>query len=128
MLSHKEKIGSLDREIYFIQSIIEQGDSNEDKIIGWELIDYYPGVMAKKIETNGTTVVVQDRVTFIQNVDWVIRFREDLNVRMRLVWDTKVYEILNISEVSGGNNLYSDSSRRRFSKVTSQLLDNIYFT
>lgn len=120
MLESKTKVGELDREISFIQPIIEQGTSGEDKIIGWELIEEDPNVNAKKIENGGNTFVANDRVTWSQQTTWVIRHRSDLNMRMRVVWDTKVYEILNIAD--------ADEGRGRFLNITSNLVDNEYFT
>lgn len=120
MLRSQQKIGSLDREISFIQPVIETGTSNEDKIIGWELIDTDPNVNARKIEEGGSTAVQADRVTHSRATTWVIRYREDLNVRMRLVWDTQVYEIINVAE--------ADEGRKRYMNVLTSLLDNIYFT
>lgn len=120
MLQSKERIGRLDREVTIIQPILEQGDSNERKITGWEVIDDYPNISARKIEQGGNTLVQSDRITFSQQTIWVIRYRDDLNVRMRLVWDTKMYEILNIAENNEG--------RKRYMDIVTQLLDNEFFT
>lgn len=120
MLQSKEKIGRLDREITFVQAVTEQGTSNERKITEWEEIKTDPNVNARKIETGGNTFIQSDRITFSQQTTWVIRYRDDLNVRMRLVWDTKMYEILNIAENNEG--------RKRYMDVVTQLLDNEFFT
>ena len=120
MLQSKEKIGRLDREITFIQRVTEQGVSNERKITEWEEIESYPNVNARKIETSGNTFIGNERIQFSQQVTWVIRYRDDLNINMRLVWDTKVYEILNIAE--------ADESRKRFMNIVTQLIDNEFFT
>lgn len=120
MLQSKERIGRLDREITFIQPVIEVGTSNENKIIDWEPIDEFPEVSARKIEEGGSTSVEADRVTHSKQTTWVIRYRDDLNVIMRLVWDTQVYEILNVAE--------ADEGRKRYMNVLTQLLDNIYYT
>jgi head-tail adaptor len=120
MLKSKEKIGTLDREITFIQPILTDGVSNEDKNTGWEEIYSFPRVTARKIEASGDTAVVSDRITFIQQTNWKIRYRDDLNTGMRLVWDTKVYQIVNIAE--------SDEGRRRYMVVNTTLLDTIFFT
>jgi hypothetical protein len=120
MLGHKNLIGHLDREIYFIKPIITDGDSNEDRIDGWELIDNYPMVNAKKFDGKGNSFVFNDRLTFTQLTEWTIRYRDDLNTRMRLVYNTQVYEILSISEMPEGRN--------RFLKVNTNLLDQIFFT
>lgn len=120
MLQHKQTIGRLDREITFIQPIIEDATSNADKITGWEVIDTDPNVNAAKSEKQGTVYTQSDRLTYTQVTEWTIRWRDDLNVRMRVVWDTKVYEIFNIVE--------ADDSRRRYLKISTNLLDNTFFT
>jgi SPP1 family predicted phage head-tail adaptor len=120
MLRHKQTIGKLDREITFIKSIIEDGESNEDKITGWEEIDSYPTVSAAKKELSGTVYTQSERLTYTQQTEWIIRYREDLNPRMRIVYSTRVYEIINIID--------ADESRGRYLKIVSNLLDNTYFT
>jgi SPP1 family predicted phage head-tail adaptor len=120
MLQSKIHIGRLDREITFIQPIIEDGDSNEDKITGWEEIDSFPTVSAAKKELTGTVYTQADRLTYTQQTEWIIRYRDDINVRMRIVYSTKVYEIINIIE--------PDESRSRYLKIVSNLLDNVFFS
>lgn len=113
-------IGRLDRRVTFVNPVYAIGTSNEDKIIGWETIDNNNTVWAQKIERSGQTLVDQDRVKFVQVTTWMVRFREDLNIRMRLVFDTQVYEIVNISE--------ADKGRDRYLKIETSLIDNEYFT
>ena len=120
MLRQKQYIGSLDREITFIKSIIVTGESNEDKIEGWEEIDEYPTVSAAKKELSGTVYTQADRLTYTQQTEWIIRYRDDLNPRLRVVYNTKVYEIINIID--------ADEGRNRYTKIITNLLDNIYFT
>lgn len=114
-------IGRLDRRVTFIQEVVTTGDSNEDKVTGWEVIDSNDTVWAGKLERSGSKFVQDDRVTFVQQTDWIIRFRTDLNVRMRLVYDTQVYSITNIAE-------HSKATRERYMLINTTLLDNIYFT
>jgi SPP1 family predicted phage head-tail adaptor len=120
MLQTKYHIGRLDREVTFIRAIIETGESNEDRIDGWEEIPDYPTVSAAKKELNGTVYTQSDRLTYTQQTEWLIRYRDDLNTRMRVVYNSKVYEIINIVE--------PDESRGRYLKVLTNILDNVYFT
>ena len=114
-------IGKLDRRITFTQPVISIGTSNEDKITSWEEIDATPDVWASKSDSRGTTLVESDRVLYSQNTNWIVRNRTDLNVRMRLVdEDSQVYAILSITETPG--------SRKRYLTVTSNLLDNIFWS
>jgi len=117
MLQSKEQIGRFDREITFIQSIEVDGISNEDKKIGWEEIENYPTVSAKKRNLKGNEVPIADRLNAIYPVVFTIRYRDDLNEKMRVVCDGKVYEITApIEEPEDG--------RRRFLNVYANYLDN----
>ncbi len=128
MLKAKDKIGTLDREITFIQAVITDGVSNDDIITEWEEIDSYPNVTARKMEDGGSSLVANDRVSYVRNTTWIIRYRDDLFTirkekgidRIRLVCDTQVYQILNISETG--------ESRKRYLEITTNLIDNEFFT
>lgn len=128
MLRSSVKVGELDREITFIQAIVSQGISGEDKITEWEEIDNDSVDNAKKIEGGGSTFVQADRMTWSQQTTWIIRWRQDLTPRylvvsfdkLRLVFDTQVYEILNVADFEEG--------RQRFMSITANLLDNVFFT
>lgn len=113
-------IGKLDRRVTFIEPTITVGTSNEDKITGWTEINTVPTVWASKNESRGGTLVENDRVVYSQTVTWMIRYRTDLNVRMRLVnSDGQVYEILGFSE--------NIVSRGRYMSIATNLLDNIFW-
>lgn len=120
MLAHKILIGHLDQEIYLIQPVIVDGVSNEDKITDWELIDNDPFVNAKKFDVSGNTNVQNDRIGYFQNTEWTLRYRSDINTTMRIVHNTQVYEIMNILMMTEGRN--------RWMKITSNLLDEIFYT
>lgn len=121
MLQSSQQIGKLDRRITFIQKIISTGESNEDKVDGWEPIATNPTISASKEDQQGFEAVIADRLTYIQPCKWVIRFEDGRNkdVKMRLVYETRVYEIQAITEVKG--------QRRRFLEVMTKLLDNTFF-
>ncbi len=114
------RIGHLDRRVTFIKPIYSLGSAKQDEIIGWEVIDSKPEVWAQKIENSGRTGVDDDRVTWSKITSWHVRFREDLNVNMRLVWNTKVYSIVTFADV--------DEDRNRYLKIETNFLDNVYFT
>jgi head-tail adaptor len=120
MLSHKQKIGRLDREIYLIQPVISNGDSNEDKIDAWELIDTDSFISARKMDKDGNTTVIDNRIMYVQPTQWIVRHRSDLNNRMRIVYNTQVYEILSITDAY--------ENRDRYLMIVSNLLDNTFFT
>lgn len=121
MLQSKEQIGRFDREITFLQKIEEDGNSNEDKTIGWEEIDNYPTVSAKKRNLKGIEVPIADRLNAIYPVVFTIRFRDDVNEKMRVVCEGKVYEITAPIEEP-------EEGRRRYLNVYANLVDNEYWT
>lgn len=113
-------IGELDRRIIIIQPILTQGTSGEDKPTGWERIDVNPDVWAEETDTRGSTLVQADRVVFSQTVTWKMRHRTDITVKMRIVDEqSQVYEIIGINKTK---------KRNRFIEVTTNLLDNTYWT
>lgn len=118
MLQSKEHIGKLDRRITFIQKVTVTGDSNEDKLTGWEEIEYYPDVWAGKKDMPGRELSLGDRVTYVQPTHFLIRSRDDIDEKMRIVCDTRVYEIISMNELGRGN----------YFNVVTNLLDNIYYT
>lgn len=120
MLAHKQKIGRLDREIYLIQPVVSNGVSNEDKIDAWELISNDSFLSARKMDKNGTTAVTDNRIMYVQPTEWIIRYRDDINNRMRIVYNTQVYEILSITDAY--------ESRNRYLMIVSNLIDNTFFT
>ena len=118
MLQAREQIGSLDRVSIFLQKIIVDGDSNEDKIEGWEEIDTDPLVPASRKEMKGGEHALADRLTYSQTTHFVIRYRDDVTVEMRVVCESKVYEIISMQE----------EGRKRFLTVVTNLLDNVFYT
>lgn len=113
-------IGRLDRRVTFIEPTIVEGDSNEDKITLWNEIEGVPSVWAGKSEGRGNVLVEDDRVVYSQVVNWIIRYRDDLTVRMRLVYGTQVYQILGISD--------RQDARKRYMNISTNILDNTFFT
>lgn len=120
MLKSSESIGKLDRRITFIQRIVDVGDSNEEKIVGWEQIETDPTVWTRKKEKIGSEIPLSDQLTYVQESHFIIRSRTDLNVLMRCVFEGQVYEILSITEV--------DEGRKRFLNVASNLIQNEFFS
>ena len=122
LLNKKEEVlkldraGRLDRRITIIQPIITDGDSNEDYKNGWEEIDDYPDVWARKYDLRGKEVVIADRVQFMYLTVWTIRYRRDVKANMRIVDEAgQVYEIVTISEGEG---------RRQWLDIVTNILEN----
>jgi len=118
MLHVKTQIGHFDREVIFLEKTITDGDSNEDKITGWAEIATDATVPASKQESRGNELALADRVTYAQPTHFIIRYRDDITVEMRLVCEQKVYEITSTVE----------EGRRRFLTIVTNLIDNEVWT
>jgi SPP1 family predicted phage head-tail adaptor len=119
MLQGKIRTGELDREISFIKENVSRGTSNQDKIDSWALVDENHTVWARKIELKGNEVVIGDQLKYIQKTVFTIRYRTDLNEKNRVVFDTKVYEIVSITEVG--------DQRKTFLDIVANYIDNETF-
>lgn len=118
MLQVSEQIGKLDRQVTFLQKITVDGDSNEDKVTGWEEIDTDPTVSASRKEHKGSEIALADRVAVSQLVHFTIRFRSDITNEMRIVCEQKVYEVHSQMELG----------RRRYLTIVASLIDNLLWT
>ena len=111
-----DRIGRMDRRISFLKPTVTDGDSNEDKITGWEKIASTPDVWAFKQDLRGKEVVIADRVQFMYLTNWTIRYRTDLKANYRLVDENgQVYEIITIAEGEG---------RGAYTDVVTNILEN----
>lgn len=107
MLQSRIRRGELDREIFFIEKVIAGNAFNEDKETSWDYIADYQ-VMARVMEKPGKEIMVGDRLTYLQSTTFTVDYRSDINVRMRIVYREKVYEIISITDNEGGRDRYQD--------------------
>ena len=84
-LAKLDRVGRLDRRITFIEREITDGTSNEDYTGDWVEVDSNPDVWARKADLRGKEVVIADQVKFMYLTIWTVRYRSDLNARMRVV-------------------------------------------
>lgn len=120
MLQSKIRRGELDRLVTFIKPIKETGNANSDKITGWEAVDTDPQQYMKKVDISGQDVVVADRLTYAQRTKWIGDYRSDLTTENRIVHNTRVFEIIAITD--------SDSSRERYIEIMTNLIDTELWT
>ena len=113
MLQSRIRAGELDQQISFIAPVISVGDANSDYISGWNPVP--PSDWARKVDKPGTELVVADRITYVQDTVWTIRYRSDITPQMRIVHDGRLYEIISIHP--------NNSSRDRWLDIVTQLLD-----
>lgn len=116
MLQSKIRRGEMDRSVTFIQKVIVDSDTNEDKISSWIEVDDNPTVAAKIEDLRGNDVVIADRLTYVQNTRATIDYRSDITTQNRMVLNGKVYEIVAVT--------MNNSSRDRYQDLMCNLLDN----
>lgn len=108
-----DRVGRMDRRITILKPIIETGDSNEDKITGWEKV---ADVWARKEDLRGKEMVVADQMRFMYLTAWSIRKPESgVKANWRIAYKAQVYEVVQISEGEG---------RERYIDVITNILDN----
>lgn len=107
MLQSKEQIGKLDRRITFQEKIVEENVSNEDAELGWQDIDTNPDVWANVEDRSGTEEFKSDQLKDVLISQFIIRYRADLNAKMRISYNGRFWDIQNFLEIS----------RKRFIKI-----------
>jgi SPP1 family predicted phage head-tail adaptor len=96
MLATRTNIGALDRKITFQQKLVSTNQSNEDQEDGWIDIDTTPTVYATMTEYRGSEQFVADKINAFQTSLFIIRYRSDINVMMRILCDGLAYNIHSI--------------------------------
>lgn len=120
MLQGKIRTGQLDREIIFLKEVTTRGGTNQDKVTSWIRIVSSYRVFSKKIEMPGSEVLIGDQLKYSQKTIFTIRYRTDLNVKMRIALDGNVYEIVSITE--------SGEQRKTFLDIVTFIIDNVSYT
>jgi len=98
MLQSRIRRGQLDRQITFIEKEFDTAATNEDPIAGWDLISNNPTVWAKVEQKAGREVVIAEEIQSVINTTFIIDWRNDITAKNRIVLDTKVFNIISISE------------------------------
>jgi len=99
MLSHKEQIGRLDRRIVFQRPVFGQDVSNQKKIVGWENIPDRFEASAQVDETGGNEMLQAEQVNGIKSAKFTVRYREDLDLELRILYKNVPYNVKSIIEV-----------------------------
>jgi head-tail adaptor len=120
MLQSRIRRGEMDKKISFIKKVIESSDSNEDYVGSWEYIASNPHVQSRIRQLPASEVMIADRLTNIAKSEFVIDGRTDLNTRMRIVYKTRCYDIVSITE--------HEMSRERYQLIVGEIVDTEFFT
>lgn len=110
MLNVRENIGQLDRRITFQQKVVGSNESNEDEETGWENIATNPTVWASHSDYRGNEQFGADKINAFQTSLFVIRYREDITVEMRILFDGLAYDIHSIEKIG----------RKRFLQISAE--------
>lgn len=97
MLQSSIRRGELDRLITFITNTPTRGESNED-VPSWSVHTTNPTVYARVRNLAGREVVIKDQLTFVQQTEFMVIYREDVNEKNRISYNNKVYEITSVTE------------------------------
>jgi head-tail adaptor len=112
--------GKLDKRIIIVEPIITDGDSNEDKVDGYEIIDTDPRPYARVTYKVGDTVVEGNQVKHIRTVEIELRHRTDITIKNKVVIDNEMFSVL--SSVPLGE------IRNRFTKISGEYLKDYVIT
>jgi SPP1 family predicted phage head-tail adaptor len=106
MLQSRIRRGEMDKKITFIKKVLDSNITNEDEVVSWTQIAINPTVYTKVLQFVGREVVVADQIQSTFQTRFVIDYRTDLNEEMRIVYNTKVYNIISIIEHEGSREGY----------------------
>jgi SPP1 family predicted phage head-tail adaptor len=106
MLQSRIRRGEMDKQITFIKKVLDTNVTNEDEVTSWTQIATNPTVWTKVLQFVGREVVVADQIQSTFQTRFVVDYRTDLDEEMRIVYNSKVYNILSIIEHEGSRNTY----------------------
>lgn len=115
MLRSKYNIGEFDRLITIIQKIVTKNLFNGESET-WEVLKTK---WAKEVSKTGYETIEADKITALRNTTFAVRYDEDIDVEMRVVWDDEVYDIVSIKQPQG--------IRKRFLELECEFLEGEVF-
>jgi SPP1 family predicted phage head-tail adaptor len=115
-----DAIGRMDRRVTIMQEIISDGESNEDKVTGYEPVDNNPNPWARVVNEIGDTVVEQDRVKHLQQTIFYVRYRTDVTIKNKIVHNGKMYSVLSAIE--------DGEKRKQRTKITGEYMKEYVIT
>ena len=88
----------MDRRITF-QLLTRDRDTYGDEVASWANIATAPTVWAEVTELKGKETFEAAQITSFADIRFRIRFRSDLNERLRISYKTRHYNIQSITEI-----------------------------
>lgn len=120
MLVTKVSIGQLDRRIRIQRPVITDGAAGSDIISSWEDVVTVWAMVTPRL---GYEAIEADRNTYNESTVFTIRYREGLNVQMRIVMPPFSYQIVSITE---RYDRYG-SERKGHLEIVGEVVDNLIF-
>lgn len=96
--------GRLDRRITF-QSLTRTRNTYGDEVASWTDIATTPTVWANVLELKGKEKFEASQITHHADLRIRIRYRSDITEKLRIVYNSKDYDIYSITEMGRGEGL-----------------------
>lgn len=119
MLASKVTIGQLDQRIRIQEPVITDGSAGSDIVSSWADV---VTVWASVTQRLGGESMEADRLTYNESTLFTIRYREGLNVRMRVVLGTFAYQIVSITQKYFDR--HRGGERKGFLEIVGEIVDN----
>lgn len=98
--SKQQTIGGLDQKILIQEEIYGDNESNERVVTGWQNIASYPEPWANVSENSGYEPTQADQVQGLKTSTFTIRYRTDVNIKHRIIYQNEIYNILTILAIA----------------------------
>jgi SPP1 family predicted phage head-tail adaptor len=98
-MSKSNLVGKMDKRITLQQKVYGTDASNQRKVTGWESIASTPTVWAELYEKSGAEVVQANQLNGLTMTEFRIRFRSDLTIENRVLYNDMYYDIQAILEM-----------------------------
>lgn len=115
MLRAGVRPGERDHLITFIRPVITDGSSNEDKVTGWQTLDYDYARVTNKL---GVEVVQGDQIAHLRQSIFNVRYRTDIKTNMQIIHNNLIFAIMSIAE--------SGQTRNTSIDIVCELTNSVY--
>ena len=119
MLQSKIRRGQMDRQITFIRKVTDDNNFNEKEEVSWAALATNPTVWARMQERKGGEVINADRLTYVQETNFLIDKRSDITTEDRVVFEGQQYNIVSIT---------TNEESRMYQDVLCEIADNEQWT
>lgn len=119
MLATRITIGELDRRIKIQRPVITDGTAGSDIINSWsDVVTVWCSIK----ERIGNESIEADRLTYNELTIFTIRYREGINVQMRIILGSVIYQIVSVTNSYDRNR---GAERKGFLELAAEIVDNV---